>query len=93
MNVESKIWVQTLALKPGDLVLVKIDAPRAMPHDSLLVYFNKIKQTLRDGLDEAGHKDTQVLVCGSNVDISVIPAVDLLGTLSSGVSADLDDEA
>ena len=88
MNVEPRIWVQTLTLKPGDIVLVRLDSPDGMNPRDLQKFLTECKRTLRGALDEAGHKDTQLLVCAKNVDISVIPAVDLLGVLSSGVSAD-----
>ena len=88
INIEAKVWVQTLALRPGDMVLVKVEVPPGMPHERLHEQFGKMKDIFREGLDKAGHVDTQILVCASNIDISVIPAVDLLGVLTSGVSAD-----
>lgn len=55
-------------------------------------YLERVKEKVREALDIAGHQDTQTLVCAHNIDITIIPAVDLLGTLSSGVSADPEEQ-
>jgi len=83
--------IQRIVLRPGDLVLVKYRMSPSLDRTAASKYLDIAKRTFREALDQMGLEEVQVIIYTDDVDISVISGVELLGALSSGVSADEGD--
>jgi len=80
--------IRRMVLRPGDLVLIRYRVPESLDRIAVNKYLEIVKRTFREALDRMGLEEVQVIVHTDDVDISVISGVELLGALSSGVSAD-----